>query len=261
MASRKRRKGLTVGSVAIDSELHDFMTVLTGAETVGAVWDKTVDFMHGLGADRLHLSMDMDEAVPTLLWTTPRWAAELYVAEVHPHSDPILEHCRKSFTPCFGGEAFIDRYTEPPKIFREFLGEMSSVQWRSAGVFPMRCAESGDWGRFSFGTERNADDFTELYGEHGQTARLVGTHAFNKIRTLMKRDRAEKVGLTEAERQCLVWLASGLFTQEIGERLGIGAMIAARHLESARLKLGAQTADEALVEAFRLGLITQREVS
>jgi DNA-binding CsgD family transcriptional regulator len=62
--------------------------------------------------------------------------------------------------------------------------------------------------------------------------------------------------LTRREREVLVWLATGLRTTRIADRMGIACVTVNKHLLSSRHKLGARTREQALAIAIRDGLIT-----
>ncbi|MDA7949199.1 MAG: autoinducer binding domain-containing protein [Hyphomicrobiaceae bacterium] len=245
--------------ISVNRETQDFMTGLSEAGTVAAAWDETVAFMRDLGASHLHLSMDLDRANPTLLWTTPAWTAEQYLETIHPYFDPTIPYCRERSASCFSGVAFLNRHAATPAVFQDYLRDLAAAHWRSAVLFPVHGAFKGHWARFSVGTDRDADGMKSLYDQHGHAMQVAGTLAFNRIRKLMRRERAELVGLTETERVCLLGLASGLFKREIGDRLGIGTVIVTHHIERARIKLNAKTADHALVIALQLDLIEPME--
>ncbi|KTQ98008.1 hypothetical protein NS226_02560 [Aureimonas ureilytica] len=61
--------------------------------------------------------------------------------------------------------------------------------------------------------------------------------------------------LTTRERECLLWLIEGKTDWEISVILGISRRAVERHMEHLRQKLGVGTRVQAVVAAFRLGLI------
>ncbi|WP_176787888.1 helix-turn-helix domain-containing protein [Roseospirillum parvum] len=61
--------------------------------------------------------------------------------------------------------------------------------------------------------------------------------------------------LTPREVECLGWLAKGLRSDGIAERLGVARITVDTHLSNARRKLGARTREQTLVLAIRNGLI------
>jgi DNA-binding CsgD family transcriptional regulator len=61
--------------------------------------------------------------------------------------------------------------------------------------------------------------------------------------------------LTPREAEVLTWLATGLQTDRIADRLGIAPVTVVKHLASARAKLGARTREQALALALLHGQI------
>lgn len=64
-----------------------------------------------------------------------------------------------------------------------------------------------------------------------------------------------KTVLSPREREALLWLARGLHTLNIADRMGIEAVTASKHLATARQKLGARTREQALALAIKYNLI------
>jgi DNA-binding CsgD family transcriptional regulator len=63
------------------------------------------------------------------------------------------------------------------------------------------------------------------------------------------RGRRDRGLLSPRERDCLLWLASGLRTREIAARMGLARVTVDLHLRNARRKLGAATLPQAVAKA------------
>lgn len=61
--------------------------------------------------------------------------------------------------------------------------------------------------------------------------------------------------LPARERETLMWLARGLQSAEIAHRMGIEPVTVSKHLQGARLRLGARTREQAVAIAVRDGLL------
>jgi DNA-binding CsgD family transcriptional regulator len=61
--------------------------------------------------------------------------------------------------------------------------------------------------------------------------------------------------LSERERECLSWVATGKSDWEIGEILSISEKTANAHIERAKTKLGVPTRMQAVVMALHAGAI------
>jgi len=238
-----------------DNRLFDFLTNLKEDESADRAWHSTVTFMRALGASRVGVSMELDSADPLFMWTFPPWVAEQYMEEVYPDCDPTLAHCRENVAPFFSGTAFLHRYPDPPTPYRQYLEDLVSEEVRSSVVIPLHTCSNGEWGKFSFSTNFSADEFESGYAERGIMIHMASIAAFNRIRTLVKKERAAAVGLTRRERECLLWLARGLRNDQIAERMGIRPVTVAFHFANARSKLNARTREQTLVSAIQLGLV------
>ncbi len=64
-----------------------------------------------------------------------------------------------------------------------------------------------------------------------------------------------RAALTAREGEVLAWLSRGLLSAAIAERMGVTPVTVAKHLRSARRKLGARTREQALALAVRDRLI------
>ena len=60
-----------------------------------------------------------------------------------------------------------------------------------------------------------------------------------------------KAPLSAREREALLWLSSGLHTEEIASRMRISAVTVSKHFAGARRRLGARTREQALAIAIR----------
>ena len=70
------------------------------------------------------------------------------------------------------------------------------------------------------------------------------------------RDRAQPtVGLTDRERECLLWSARGKSSWDIGMIIGISEFTANFHIRNACAKLQATNRIPGITKAIRLGLI------
>ena len=81
--------------------------------------------------------------------------------------------------------------------------------------------------------------------EHLQNGAMAGGVGAYDFKTL----------LSPREGEALLWLARGLHTLNIADRMGIEAVTASKHLATARQKLGARTREQALALAIKYNLI------
>ncbi len=239
----------------MDKDLIDFLTTLNHVRSVDEAWRSTVSFMRARGAEHVGFSLELEDANPLLMWSLPSWVVKQWLEEVYPEHDPTVAHCRNHVTPFFSGAAFLDRHPEFAEPYKSYLKDIVHEEAHAAVALPVHNYASGDWGKFSLSTDLSAEAFERLYHERGMTVYMAAVAAFNRIRTLIKQERAADIGLTERERECLLWLARGMRNDQIAERMGIRPVTVALHLANSRRKLGARTREQALVGAVQLGLV------
>lgn len=238
-----------------NNPLGDFLVSLDDADTVDTAWDRTVAFMHDLGASQIGIHADLERTDPQLILTTPPWVADMYRAEVFPDCDPVLDYCRENVTPTFFGKEFECHDSNLPGPRRRYCESLAQVDVRSAIAVPVHSRSNGDWGTFRFATNLNNNDLTCFAADYGLTLILAGTMAFETIRALMKAEQTAEVVLTPRERECLLWLSKGLRHEQIAHRLGLKPVTVEFHLANARNKLGARTREQALAIALKKGLV------
>jgi DNA-binding CsgD family transcriptional regulator len=84
---------------------------------------------------------------------------------------------------------------------------------------------------------------------------LAVHHAESRLIELSQREKPDEPNLSPREKQCLLWLARGLHSDGIAERLGISLPTVKLHLLNARKKFGARTREQALALAVNMGVI------
>lgn len=95
-----------------------------------------------------------------------------------------------------------------------------------------------------------------VVGVAGRRGRLVCSDVGGvRVVTFMPQSDATVGGLSEREREVLVWVARGLTSNRIAARLGIAPATVRTHVEHIRAKLGVRTRSQAVARALALGLI------
>jgi DNA-binding CsgD family transcriptional regulator len=99
--------------------------------------------------------------------------------------------------------------------------------------------------------------FEKHLAAHCERLQLMGFIAHEALQQRARAGRRADISekLSERERECLLWLARGLRTREIADRLNLAAVTVDLHLKRIRTKLGAATREEALAKAILSGEI------
>ncbi|MCP4526124.1 MAG: hypothetical protein GY833_09470 [Aestuariibacter sp.] len=95
-------------------------------------------------------------------------------------------------------------------------------------------------------------EFDKIWAEH-EVAITDLAAAFD---ICMREDHIDGIyPLSAREKECLLWLSSGLRPQQIAYRLDISPKTVEKHIASARSKLGADTVAQAVAKSLIFGLI------
>lgn len=95
-------------------------------------------------------------------------------------------------------------------------------------------------------------EFEENWAEHGNIIQSL-TCAFD---ICMREDHIDSIyPLSKRERECLLWLASGLRPQQIAYRLNTHPKTVEKQIASARIKLKSDTVAQTVAKALIFGLI------
>lgn len=86
-------------------------------------------------------------------------------------------------------------------------------------------------------------------------AKLINTIVHHRATQMCAGSTQTSVELRRRERQCLELCASGMTDAEVARRLSIGVATVRRHIERARVRLGASTRTQAAVRAISSGQI------
>ncbi|MDA7949382.1 MAG: LuxR family transcriptional regulator [Hyphomicrobiaceae bacterium] len=240
---------------AIHNQLHDFLVSLDGAATVNDAWQTTLGYMRDLGASHVGIVLYAEGARALRQWSAPGWIEEMYQEKVYPHSDPKLEHCRKNLTPYFYQKEFWDREPNLPEPRRCLDEELVRIGNRAAVAFPNHSGSRRRWGYFAFTTDMGRAEFERFYADRGAAIQLAGIGAFNRVKVLTNEEEVKRIGITQRERECLLWLGRGFQYDQIADRLGLRKVTVEYHIAKAKRKLNARTREQALVTALQLNLL------
>ncbi|MGD1925797.1 MAG: LuxR C-terminal-related transcriptional regulator [Paracoccaceae bacterium] len=190
--------------------------------------------------------------------TMPREWLDHYQGSSYFRIDPGLQRVRTATGPIH--MSFDERhptYTAKGRA-RTMFEEMTSFKARGSYFVPFRESRAAPAASVNFLTDRDGRQFDLWLDEFATTLNLYAVVAHTRIYELM---RPRPCGVSDGnplaarERECLQWLAQGLKSDRIAERMGISDRTVEFHLRNARSKLNAATREHALAKALIGGLI------
>ncbi len=236
-------------------ELLEFLVALNATASVEEAWRLSTTFMRGLGAGQFSIRIGFEPERSQFKGTQPPWVMESYYERVFPECDLRLEHCRRNVTPYFYGKGFWHHEQNLPAPRRYFDEEIVDADMRTVVAVPVHTASKRTQGLFALGTGFDTDEFVRMYNQQGTMIHMAGTGAFNRLSSLLGEEKATAIGLSDRERECLLWLSRGFRYDQIAHRIGLCPATVEYHLARARRKLNARTREQALVNAIQLNIL------
>lgn len=184
---------------------------------------------------------------PKMLFThgAEEWGRR-YVEEQLQRNDPTIQAIFAADRPFTWTE--VRARTRDPKGMRVFE-EADKTGGKEGLVIPIH----GALGEVS--VMILVTDTCQIKAADRPTLHLLGTVYATAGRTLTELgdDEATASPLTRREGECLAWVARGKTDWAIAQILGISDRTVESHLNSARIKIGADTRAHAIMEAWRRG--------
>lgn len=183
-----------------------------------------------------------------LMHNWPRGWYERYTSRGYLHVDPVIRKLRTTTVPVVWSDAPYDPAADRSghAVMTE-AREFSLNNGLSVPIYTL----SGDQAAVSFGGRH-----FELSDADQKVLHLIAIYAHNKAATLRPTVKRAKIAkLSPREIEILQWVAAGLSSRDISERLDIAYTTVETHVENACRKLDAACRVQAVAEAIRARLI------
>ncbi len=173
---------------------------------------------------------------------------ERYNNRDYLHVDPVIKKLRTTTLPIKWTDAAYDPSLDKSghAVMME-AREFSLKNGLSVPIFTL----SGDQAAVSFG-----GPYFEISDADQKALHLIAIYAHNKACSLLARSTVSKTPkLSRRETEILEWIAAGLPSHDIADRLHIAYTTVETHIQRACRKLDASCRTQAVAEAIRAGLI------
>ncbi|HEY9080488.1 helix-turn-helix transcriptional regulator [Magnetovibrio sp.] len=240
----------------MDNRLTDFLSRLNAATTADEAWEMTVAFMEQMGATSLVYAAGEKLDDYSMYTTTPDWWMERYTEKQYAFHDKQLHHCMN-----YLNTSFLDLGSLKAQTFDGSAEDKVSLEFSETGIasvvtLPLRLPWADrSFGGMSLACDMSMPELQMLLSENGQIIHLAAMYSHSIIQTLLRNEQAQAAPLSAREKECLLWLARGLNSERIADRLNIARITVDTHIGSAKRKLGAATREHALAMAIQLGII------
>ena len=120
----------------------------------------------------------------------------------------------------------------------------------TAVTFPVHAFEGELDGGISFTTDANKKDFLRMMEDELPILHATALLTHIKIQQLLKTQLACGPDFSPRERECVTWLAKGLRTKQIADKLGLKEVTIYLYIQNARHKLQAKTREQLVAKAI-----------
>lgn len=174
--------------------------------------------------------------------------------------DPFLEYCCSTYEITLTGAEFLDDYPYLDEKSIGFIKAAGEIGFQSGLGIPMRLQGAPRYGGFNLGTGMSSADFERAILPKAEMFRTFCLFAHRRIDELTYKGEVltNRKPLSPREKQCITLLAAGLRANDIAWSLNLSTAAVRLYLRNARIKLGANTKEQAIVIAMQKGFIEQK---
>ena len=243
----------------MDQRLSTFLTDLEKVGCADEAWRTTVRFLRSFGMETVHAwfvgETDAGEDL-NVITTCPDWWHQLYLEKKCDEFDVILNHCKTKYTPILHSvDAFEKDRRIDPRMIEMMRVTDEGFGLRSGIAIPVHTASKRLSGGINIGGPHKEHEFKKLADDTGLLLHIGVLSAHTKLQALLREQTASAARLSPRERECLLWLAAGLRTDQIAARLKLQNVTVNLHISNARKKLNASTRAQAVAKAMMLGIL------
>ena len=250
-------------SPAVAEALSGFLQKLKAADGMESRWNRLTEFMAGYGADVINyavlntLEFTREEAPVTQFSNmSPDWI-EYYLDRRMDLSDPHVRYARDGgLAPYRWDIQRTDRLVDDGGRNVLSMAAEAGLRAQISMVAPNPYGEAEPTGGMTIGSSlTNGEYFRSIAGNEGLLLAAAMTFHTCAIGEVTRQQVGAKP-LTPRERDCMAYVASGLRTVRISEKLGLSEVTVEMHLHNARAKLRARTTAQAVARAMIFGDIS-----
>jgi len=243
--------------------IAESLEMICGAQTFLQRWQALTHCMTGYGADQLNYGIldsfnyNFDDAPVSFISTMPSDWIAYYGERRFDLDDPHVKFVREGrLSPYkWGGSALALLDDEAERLV---VAETMSAGLKAqlSVILPDARTLNRPIGGLTIGSSLNeAEYFRAISGREGDLAALAMMFHLLSIGEV-RREQAGAVPLSIRERDCLSYVALGMRTVRIAEKLGLSEVTIELHLRNARRKLRAATTAQAVARAITFGDIS-----
>ncbi|MDT9600245.1 helix-turn-helix transcriptional regulator [Sphingosinicella rhizophila] len=251
------------GPPTMTNALNGFLEALQAADGLDMKWGRLTEFMGGYGADVINyavlnvLEVSREEASVTQFSNMSSEWIDYYLDQRMDLSDPHVRYVRRGgMAPYRWNEQRTIALTSDDERKVLLLAKEAGLRSQISMVAPDPLGLADPIGGMTIGSSLKGGEYFRAVTRKEDmlvaAAMLFHNHAIGEI----GRQQVGARPLTDRERDCIAYVASGLRTARIAERLGVSEVTVEMHLQNVRKKLRARTTPQAVARAMIFGDIS-----
>lgn len=184
---------------------------------------------------------------------------ERYKEQGYLAVDPTVNHCCTETTPIVWED--LAPLTESDPRVRQFMQEAADFRLASGVSFPVHTAR-GEFAMLSLSSSEQASQSRERIKRSLPYAQLFSCFVHERVRQIIdvREIHPDNHGLTERERECLLWSAEGKTSWETSQILGVSERTVIFHLQNAMKKLNVTNRQQAIARVISMGIISPQHI-
>ncbi|MBL1240476.1 MAG: LuxR family transcriptional regulator [OCS116 cluster bacterium] len=235
-------------------KLQLFLTELDVADTRDEVWKIITKFYAGYGFDSIiYVDMVLDDV--EILTSLPQYWHDHYVDQNYQEIDPFFSYCSGSLLSINTGKEYLSQYdclNNPAKKLICEAAEVGFCSGFSVIYKPLSVAGAGGW---NIGSSLDKKQVEKIKKQHLETLQLASFFAREAIQRAPQKNTETPI-FSKREKECLLWLATGLRTKQIAHKLNLKPVSIELYINNAKKKLNATTREQLIAKA-----ITQKQIA
>ncbi|MCR9136013.1 MAG: LuxR C-terminal-related transcriptional regulator [Alphaproteobacteria bacterium] len=241
----------------MNQRLEDFSATMATVQDADEAWAVSVGFFESFGfCGAYYGRRDPDNAMTEqdirISHGLLDWREAYFGNQDHRH-DPLFVHAPRLPRRFLTGTEFLDDYPFLNTGDIAVIRRASDFGYCSGLALKMTGDNKGDIRGWNLVSDLSKADARRLCSDVGGMLYLCATLADLKLSHLPDKPATH---LTNREIESLCWLAVGLRTDQIAERMGVRPVTVDLHIRNARIRLGARTREQALAIAIQQGSLS-----
>lgn len=232
-------------------KLQLFLAELDIANTRVEVWKVITEFYENYGFDSIIYADKVLDDVE-ILTCLPQYWQDHYVDQKYQNIDPFFSYCCRSMCSTNTGEEYLSQYDYQHCAAEQLIGEAAGMSAGFSVTYkPWGANGAGGW---NIGSSLNKQKVEKIKKQHEDTLHLASFFAREAI-VKTQQNETESPSLSKREKECLLWLTTGIRTKEIAHKLNLKPVTIELYLNNAKKKFNANTREELVAKA-----ITQKQI-